>query len=730
MSLFQSMREQGIWRGYSRHVASLNPTLEHMAARGMPVDPAVFDAVVAKLQGDFDSAKAEMQRIVPFEVKTKKVYKRKPKNPEGCMEVNGQWVRALPWSPSNKGLIAYIKHRGHVVPKNFKTGKETTQVLEVKRLSRTTGDPLYAIVITYRKAQTILKNHVKNWKPGPDHRVHTTFYYDPATGQLSSRRPNVQNAPKHDDPEFGGYAKTFRSMIKADPGHTIIECVSPETKILRHNLTWDTAKNIKIGDNLWGFDEELVSHGKRKGRYLRESFVTNVSNIRRPCVRITTNKGVITCATNHMMLARKGRRCGQGWRTAESIKPGYRIAHFITPWNTETSWAAGWIAGVLDGEGYGGNTNHRGLSFGQNEGDVATQFVLNAKELGFNFEQYETNRPCKYFSLRNKEAFSWLRAIGTFRPFRLYTRALKNMENMAYWGRNSSPAVVLSVEAVGEQEVIAIETNTHTYCAEGMISHNCDYKAFHIQTAGFEARDANMMRLGRLDIHSYIAANFLKLPGAQYLHEVKDDAELAELLAAVKKAHKFVRDNQAKRAILGYINGLGYTKLYDLNKEFFQSKWQAKSLMEMLDVLFPPSAAWRKAIVQKAHEQGYLISRHGYIRYFWEVFRWQGGKWAHGDDHEAALSFLIQNDAHGEIKDRIITIAERGLDEKYGLINTIHDSLIFHCPTHLVLDCKGEIKDIMEAPSTVLIDPIVAPNGLSVEVDVQAGPTWAEIKGS
>jgi DNA polymerase I-like protein with 3'-5' exonuclease and polymerase domains len=480
MGIVSELKAKGLWRGYDRHVRQLNPVLEAMSERGMPVSPASFDQVVAKLEADFKAALDKMQELVPLEAKKVTTYKKVPKNKTGCFEKDGVWYKVHRWTPSNQGLLKYIVAKGHPIPTDFKTKRKTTNKLEIARLSRTTKDALYATVLSYRKAQTVLSNHVKNWKPGSDDRVHATFYFDPATGQLSSRRPNVQNAPKHDDPEFGGYGKVFRSMIAAKPDHMIMEF---------------------------------------------------------------------------------------------------------------------------------------------------------------------------------------------------------------------------------------------------------DYKAFHIQTAGFEAQDANMMRLGRLDIHSYIAAHFLKLPGCDYLAEIADDKELGAKLAAIKKAHKFVRDNQAKHAILGYINGLGYTKLYNLNKEYFDSKMQAKRLMDMLDVLFPPSARWRKAIVERAHQQGYLISRHGHIRYFWEVYRWKDGEWTHGDDHEAALSFFIQNDAHGELRDRILVLAEKELDKRYGLVNTIHDSIIFECPIDLVQECVYTVKEIMESPSRVLIDPVVAPNGLSVEVDVQGGADWANMKG-
>jgi DNA polymerase I-like protein with 3'-5' exonuclease and polymerase domains len=476
--IFTSLKQKGLYRAYEHHIVRLNPVLERMSARGMPVDPKAFAEVVALLERDYREAYAEMQRLVPDEVKARKWYKRQPRE-GGSQTETGQWFKLQPWKPSNQALIRYITHRGHPIPFDAKTQKNSTKALEVARLSRSTRDPLYSTVIHYRKAQTILKDHVRNWKPDESGRVHTSFYFDPATGQLSSRNPNIQNAPKHDDPEFGGYGRIFRSMVRARPGHTILEF---------------------------------------------------------------------------------------------------------------------------------------------------------------------------------------------------------------------------------------------------------DFKSFHAQTLAFEAQDADYLRLAKLDIHSYLAAHLVRDPDASRCLSW-DDERLRAYLAGIKKAHKFVRDNKAKRAILGYGFGMGAGKLYDMNRESFDSKAEAKRTIDMLNGIFPIANRWRDRIRQKAHDQGYLISRHGYIRYFWEVLRWKGGEWKPGgDDSEAAIAFLPANDAFGEIKDRILTIVSQGLDERYGLINTVHDSLVFECPDELISCAVDDVRRIMEAPSKVLIDPVVAPNGLSVEVDVQGGPSWGEMR--
>lgn len=478
MGLISTLQSKGLYRAYTRHVVQLEPILQRMSERGMPVNADEFARVEALLQADMARFTREMQELIPDEVRKWKVYKKIPKNRDGCVEREGVWMRPLEWKPSNKGLIAYIRHRGHTVPRDFKTAKETTNALEIKRLARSTNDPLYKKVLEFRKAQTILSNHVANWRPGQDERVHSTFYYDPATGQLSSRRPNVQNAPKHDDPEFGGYAKTFRGMVKARDGYSIIEF---------------------------------------------------------------------------------------------------------------------------------------------------------------------------------------------------------------------------------------------------------DFKSFHAQTLAFEARDPQYLRLAKIDIHSYLAARLVRDPKFEVCLGWPDD-QLAEYLGWIKKNHKFVRDKKAKPCILGYGFGLGAAHLYDSNKESFDSKREAKQVIDSLDASFPITKAWRDSIRQKAHEQGYLISRAGYIRYFWEVFRWQGGEWRPGDDSEAAIAFLPANDAFGEIKDRILMLEEKGLLERYNFINTVHDSLIFECPNNLLDEAATTVRMVMETPSRVLVDSVVAPNGLSVEVDIQAGPTWASMK--
>src|SRR5437899_12284311 len=50
MGLLQDLRDRGIYSGYERYVLQLEPILEEMGARGVPVSPARHAEVLAELK--------------------------------------------------------------------------------------------------------------------------------------------------------------------------------------------------------------------------------------------------------------------------------------------------------------------------------------------------------------------------------------------------------------------------------------------------------------------------------------------------------------------------------------------------------------------------------------------------------------------------------------------------------------------------------------------------------
>jgi DNA polymerase I len=449
MGLFRDLSDRGLWNSYSRFVVSMEPIFERTSERGMPVSPTRHSEVAAQLDATMAQLNERMQQLVPEEAKPLRVCKRKPSY-------------RLPFKDSAKQLIGYMKLKGHPVPKHWKRKTDTTEQDELKRLLKRTKDPLYQTVLDYRDARTLRTNHIKNWTPGADGRVHPTFY-NTATGQMEARRPNTMNAPHH-KPEMGDL---FRSVVVASPGHTL-------------------------------------------------------------------------------------------------------------------------------------------LSF--------------------------------------------------------------------------------------------------------------DYKSFHALYLAWEARDKVMERVARIDLVSFATAHFLGLPKSDEAMSWPDD-QLAAWLANVKREHRHVRDAKMKHAFHGYDNGMRARGCYMRYRDYFDSEREVKRCLDVLDAVFCVAKRFREALVEQAHEQGYLISRFGTIRYFWEVKKFSGpDKWTHGDDAEAAASFVQQTCAHCHLKDAMLTLNDSGWLDRARLATPIHDDLTFECPDAELDAAIAEIRATMEAPN--------ATSGLAVKTEVKTGQSW------
>lgn len=269
-------------------------------------------------------------------------------------------------------------------------------------------------------------------------------------------------------------------------------------------------------------------------------------------------------------------------------------------------------------------------------------------------------------------------------------------------------------------------------CAEdGHVMMNFDLKSFHAQTLACEAGDADYLRLAKIDVHSFVTCHFIKHPDRVGLLKMSD-ADLSAFFKSLKKdkEFKFIRDYKAKRAILGLGFGLGARKLYQMNAEDFANEAEAKKLLLLImEELFPKLKRYQTTIKAKAAEEGILQNKYGAIRRFYDVQRWDRNqqKWVAGDQAEQAVAFLPASSAFGHVRDIMHRLRAKGLDERYQLVNSIHDSLVFHCPRELVEECGQNVVAEMSAPSSVLKYSI-CPGGLSVESEASLGPDLANME--
>lgn len=266
---------------------------------------------------------------------------------------------------------------------------------------------------------------------------------------------------------------------------------------------------------------------------------------------------------------------------------------------------------------------------------------------------------------------------------------------------------------------------------EGRVLINFDFKSFFPITMSHDFNMPRYCRLARLDIHSFVTCYFLKLPERVGLWERSDEDMLA-LFKQLKKdtKFKFTRDYKSKRVILGMGNGLFYRKMYQVHREDFENENEAKNLYETVSALFPELKRGQEAVKKKAAEEKRLVNKFGAIRHFFDVQHWdrKQQKMVGGDQAEAAIAFLPSSHAFGHARDVMLRLREKGWDERYGLINTIHDSLIFHCSKELAEECVVNVKAEMERKSTVLIYPGMAPDGVWVGVETAVGDSLAGMK--
>jgi hypothetical protein len=235
------------------------------------------------------------------------------------------------------------------------------------------------------------------------------------------------------------------------------------------------------------------------------------------------------------------------------------------------------------------------------------------------------------------------------------------------------------------------------------------------------------------------------------------DDQLRDQLKWIKKNFEFTRNSQAKPAILGMGFGMREHKFYKLNRYSFSSAKQCEVLIDIIRKLFPKTFVdFHKNVLERADRDEYLISRYGYIRWFNDVYDWRmitsppkavrhgerivrsKGRTYHvklGNDSNKAIAFLPANDAFGFKKETMRALWSylgkdnilRNLVKDYGLINEIHDDLMFEIPEEKLQEAAKVIYEIMTRPAKYLVNSI-APEGLRIGVEIKYGKNWGEMQ--
>ncbi len=273
-------------------------------------------------------------------------------------------------------------------------------------------------------------------------------------------------------------------------------CLVPGTRLLCADLVWRPIERLKVGDALVAFDEfgtETPSkhHNPNRrlmGACMRTAAVEAAGSLQLPCATINTDMGSITASMNHMWLVvpEKGTRSGEQarkWCTTQDLQPGMQILFFSQPWDENRGTKAGWLGGLLDGEGCLSKSSGWQVTIAQSAGPVFDRAQEIANELQFN-TSIDAGGPSRVPHLRfNGGMPGVLRVLAELPNVRLRGKAVNERiwegqqigRGIGREGRAQNRATVQLVSPVGIQEVVALQTSTSTFVADGYFSHNCAY---------------------------------------------------------------------------------------------------------------------------------------------------------------------------------------------------------------------------------------------------------------
>lgn len=341
----------------------------------------------------------------------------------GRMSITGPPMQTLPSAKSGYG---YHIRRCIVVPPGKALWAIDYDIQELRLFAHYSGDPAY----------------MEAFAGGRD--LHSYIaqlvYQDPTIGKGDQRREIAKN------------------------------CMVPGTRVLTRDLRWVPVETLKAGDKILAFDENQNegSHSRSKMRRVRDGVVTSTGIAIRPTMNVYLVDGTrLTVTDNHMFLVTTNKSNKSVWVEAQHLTPTMEIIKYLNVWDEDTSKDAGWLAGMLDGEGHltAGPTGPD-IGVCQNPGPTSDRLE---RLLGPKWCAVRTNRNVRAWNLRGTWA-DRAEFLGSIRPERLVAKF-----PVGFALQSANRIRIDRVERAPDQPVVLLSTDTETYFSEGFGSHNTGY---------------------------------------------------------------------------------------------------------------------------------------------------------------------------------------------------------------------------------------------------------------
>jgi predicted RNA-binding Zn-ribbon protein involved in translation (DUF1610 family) len=268
-------------------------------------------------------------------------------------------------------------------------------------------------------------------------------------------------------------------------------CVAKDTPILMQDLTWKKAEDLKKGDKLVSFEEKTKpgtnrrsSEGKWNGKGERKIVPSEVSNMvieKRHTLKVIFDNGdeVIT-TDDHYWLGMAENCRNQQWYRTDKLRIGQRVNKFISPWEKDNSYEAGWLSGFISGEGTL-KGNGASIDFCQRPTVVLDVALEYCKKLDIKLGSLreKTGGLGKGDTIYTNTLGGKWKTIETLGKLRI-DRLINNINWDKFGGLNSNAGndttrIIVDIIDNGTTEVSVLETTSSTYIANGYPMHNCNF---------------------------------------------------------------------------------------------------------------------------------------------------------------------------------------------------------------------------------------------------------------